>query len=54
MDASGFPPHLDLFKATVVRLVSEDEGPSLSSTWLREFLNRHPVLSSKLPSGLNH
>ena len=35
MDASGFPPRLDLFKAIAVRLVSEEEGPPLSSTWLR-------------------
>ena len=54
MDASGFPPCLDLFKATAARLVSEEEGPPLSSTWLRGFLNHHPELSSKFASGLNH
>ena len=53
MDASGFPPRLNLFKATAARLVSEDEGPPLGSTWLRGFLNRHPELSSKFASGLN-
>ena len=31
MDASGFPPRLDLFKAVDARLVSDDGGPSLVS-----------------------
>ena len=53
MDASGFPPRLDLFKATAARLVLEEEGPPLGSTWLRGFLNCHPELSSKFASGLN-
>ena len=29
MDAFGFPPHLDSFKAMVARLVSDDRGPPL-------------------------
>ena len=53
MDASGFPPHLYLFKATAVKLVSEEEGPPFGPTWLTRFLNRHPELSSKFASGLN-
>ena len=53
MDASGFSPHLDLFKATAARLVSEEEGPPLGSTWLSPFLNRHPELLCKFASGLN-
>ena len=53
MHGSGFPPHLDLFKSTVIRLISEEKGPPLGSTWLRGFLNRHPELSSKFASGLN-
>ena len=52
IDASGFPPRLDLFKTTAVRLVSEEEGPPLGSTWLRGFLNHHLELSSKFVSGL--
>ena len=53
MDASCFPPRLDLFKAIAARLVSEEEGPPLGPTWLGGFLNRHPELSSKFASGLN-
>ena len=53
MDAGGFPPRLNLFKATAVRLVSEKEGPPLGSTWLGGFPNRHPELSSKFASGFN-
>ena len=54
MDAFGFPPHLDLFKAMVARLVSDDGGPPLSITWLRKFLNRHPEHTTKISSRLNH
>ena len=54
MDAFGFPPRLDLFKAMVVRLVSDDGGPPLGITWLRRFLNRHPEHTMKFSSGLNH
>ena len=54
MDASGFPPHLDLFKAVAARLVSDDGGPLLGITWLRKFLNRHPEYSTRFASGLNH
>ena len=36
-----------------IRLISEEKGPPLGSTWLRGFLNRHPELSSKFASGLN-
>ena len=32
MDAFGFPPRLDLFKAMVARLVSDDGGPPLGIT----------------------
>ena len=53
MDGSGFPPHLDLFKSTAIRLISEEKGPPLGSTWLRGFLNHRPELSSKFASGLN-
>ena len=53
MDASGFPPRLDLFKATAARPVSEEEGPPPGSTWLRGFLNHRPELSSEFASGLN-
>ena len=53
MDASGFPPRLDLFKATAARLVSEEGGPPLCPTWLRGFLDRYPELSCKFASGLN-
>ena len=54
IDSSGFPSCLDLFKAMAARLISEDEGPPLGSTWSRGFLNCHPELSSKFASGLNH
>ena len=54
MYASGFLPHLDLFKAAAARLVSDDGGPPLGITWLREFLNRHPEHSTKFSSGSNH
>ena len=53
MDASGFPPRLDLFEAVAARLVSDDGGPPLRITWLRRFLNRHPEYSTKFASGLN-
>ena len=53
MDASGFPPRLDLFKATAVGLVSEEEESPLDSTCLRGFISRHPELSSKFANGLN-
>ena len=49
MDASGFPPCLDLFKAVAARLVSDDGEPPLGSTWLRKFLNHHPENSRNLP-----
>ena len=52
IDANGFPPRLDFFKATAVRLISEEERPRLGSTWLRGFLNHHLELSSKFVSGL--
>ena len=53
MDASGFPPRLDLFKAVAARLVSDDGGPQLGITQLRRFLNRHPEHPTKFASGLN-
>ena len=53
MDAFGFPPHLDLFKAMVARLVSDDGGPPLDITWLRKSLNRYPEYSTRFASGLN-
>ena len=53
MDASGFPPHLDLFKTMTTRSVSDDGGPPLGITWLRKFLNHHPEHSTKFASGLN-
>ena len=53
MDASGFPPRLNLFKAVAARLVLDDGGPPLGITWLRRFLNRHPEHSTKFSSGLN-
>ena len=53
LDAQGFPPRLDLFKATAAELATSQqtaEAPSLSSslpanigpTWIRGFLGRHP------------
>ena len=54
MDAFGFPPHLDLFKAMVVRLVSGNGGPLLGITWLRKFLNHHLEHTIKFSRGLNH
>ena len=54
MDAFGFPPHLDLFKAMVVRLVSDNGGHPPGITWLRKFLNHHLEHTIKLSSGLNH
>ena len=53
MEASGFPPRLDLFKAVAARLVSDDGGPPLGITWLRKFLNCHPEYFTKFASGLN-
>ena len=53
MNAFGFPPCLDLFKAVAARLVSDNGGPPLGITWLRKFLNRHPKYSTKFSSGLN-
>ena len=50
MDASGFPPRLDLSKATAARLVSEEEGPPLGSIWLRGFLSHHSEPLSKFVS----
>ena len=53
IDASDFPPRLDLFKAVPARLVSDDGGPPLGITWLRRFLNRYLEHSTKFSSGLN-
>ena len=54
MDASSFPPRLDLFKDVAARLVLDDGGPPLGITWLRKFLNRHPEYSTRFASGLKH
>ena len=55
MDASSFPPRLDLFKleAVAARLVPDDRGPPLGIAWLRRFFNCHPEHSTKFASGLN-
>ena len=53
MDASGFLPCLDLFKAVAARLVLDDGGPPLGITWLRRFLNRQPQHSTKFANRLN-
>ena len=49
MDASGFPPRLDLFKAVAARLVSDDGGPPLGITQLRRFLNTTLSTPRNLP-----
>ena len=54
MDASGFPPRLDLFKGMAAHLAQkradEEDDPSLAilgQNWLRGFLNRHLELSTR-------
>ena len=53
LDAQGFPPRLDLFKAMATELATSQqtaETPSwslnlpanLGPTWIRGFLGRHP------------
>jgi IS5 family transposase len=60
MEATGFPPRLDLFKAVAAELAkkrAEDEGdPKLAkigTTWQRGFLDRHPELSAKYATKLD-
>ena len=46
LDARGFPPRLDLFKAMAAELASQQANPSLpvnlGPTWIRGFLGRRP------------
>jgi hypothetical protein len=60
MDAQGFPPRLDIFKAVGQKLAkqcAEEEGNpklgSLGPTWLRGFLNRHPAVSARFAANLD-
>ena len=52
LDARGFPPRLDLFKAVAAELASQQASPSLpvslDPTWIRRLLNRHPEFKTKL------
>ena len=51
LDARGFPPRLDLFKATVAESASQQESPSLpvnlGPTWIRGFPRRRPEFRTK-------
>ena len=54
MDSQGFPPRLDLFKATAEKLFHDTNASepnatpgALGRTWLRGFLNRHPDVSAR-------
>jgi hypothetical protein len=60
MEATGFPPRLDLFKEVAAELAkkrAEDEGDpelaKISVTWLRGFLKRHPEISAKFATKLD-
>ena len=55
MGSQGFPPMLDLFKATTEELFQQQlrNEPdatmiALGQTWLRGFLNRHPAVHASL------
>ena len=53
MDTQGFSPRLDIFKAMVEKLTQEEGWGSLGLAWLREYLNRHPALSTRLASTMD-
>ena len=60
MDSQGFPPRLDLFKATTEKLFQQqlrDElnatTKTLGQTWLRGLLNRYPAVSSRFSTPLD-
>ena len=65
LDAQGFPPRLDLFKAMAAELAASQqtaETLSLSSslpanlgpTWIRGFLGRHPEFRAKFSVVQDH
>ena len=50
----GFPPRLDLFKATAEKMFHDINASEpnaipgvLGRTWMRSFLNRHPDVSAR-------
>ena len=51
LDARGFLPRLDLFKAMAAELASQQASPSLpvnlGPTWIRGFLGCHPEFRTK-------
>ena len=53
MDVQGFPPRLDIFKAVVEKLAQEEGRDSLGPTWLRGYLNQHPVVSACFASTMD-
>ena len=53
MDSQGFPPRLDLFKATAEKLFQPNATKTLGQIWLRGFLNRHPAVSSLFSTPLD-
>ena len=61
MDSQEFPPRLDLFKATAEKLFHDTNASEPNATpqvlgrnWLRGFLNRHPNVSARYSTPMDH
>ena len=53
MDAQGFLPRLDIFKAMAEKLTQEEGRDGLGPTRLRGYLNRHPAISARFASTMD-